>query len=68
MTQLQTERLMLRRLLAIVDPANERSVALLKRLGLEAAGTLPGENSIACYAIEFPTRPGTAMDPADAGA
>lgn len=63
-------RLGLPRVLAIVDPANERSVALLKRLGLQAAGTLPGENEIglACYAIEFRARPGAAMDRADAGA
>lgn len=63
-------RLGLPRVLAIVDPANERSVALLKRLGLQAAGTLTGENEVvlACYAIELPTRPGAAMDRADAGA
>lgn len=48
-------RLGLPRVLAIVDPANERSVALLKRLGLQASGTLPGENGLvlARYAIEF---------------
>ena len=49
-------RLGLPRVLAIVDPANERSVGLLKRLGLEVAATLPGENGVvlACYAIDFP--------------
>jgi RimJ/RimL family protein N-acetyltransferase len=55
-------RLGLPRVLAIVDPANERSVALLERLGLAATGTLPGDNEIAlaCYAIEFPARPDAA--------
>lgn len=62
-------RLGLSRVLAIVDPANTRSVALLERLGLRAAGTLPGENEVvlACYAIEFPAPTATATGRADAG-
>jgi RimJ/RimL family protein N-acetyltransferase len=51
-------RLGLSRVLAIVDPANERSVGLLKRLGLHATGMLPAEDGVvlACYAIDFPSR------------
>lgn len=64
-----SSRLGLPRVLAIVDPANERSVALLKRLGLDAAGTLPGEDDavLACYAIEFPARPAPAGNSAGTG-
>lgn len=59
-------RLGLARVLAIVDPDNGRSVALLRRLGLKESGTLAGGNGVtlACYAIDFGTRPG----PARAGA
>lgn len=48
-------RLGLSRVLAIVDPANERSVALLKRLGLQATGTLAADDGVvlACYAIDL---------------
>lgn len=63
-------RLRLPRVLAIVDPANERSVALLQRLGLKATGTLPGDNEVvlARYAIEFQARSGRAVDSAGPGA
>ena len=63
-------RLRLPRVLAIVDPANERSIAVLQRLGLEATGTLPGDNEgvLGCYAIEFAAaRPLPAADSAGPG-
>lgn len=49
-------RLGLTRVLAIVDPRNARSIALLERLGLEDAGTLSSDDGVAlaCYAIDFP--------------
>lgn len=45
----------LARVLAIVDPANARSLALLVRLGLRELEELPGENgaTLACYAIDI---------------
>lgn len=61
-------RLALSRLLAIADPANERSIALLKRLGFREAGTLePAVQGVAlaCYAIEFPGDGGAGGDGPD---
>lgn len=55
-------RLGLARVLAIVDPRNGRSIALLRRLGLCEAGTVAaaGEGAaLACYAIDL-----RAADPA----
>lgn len=51
-----TARLRLARVLAIVDPRNTRSIALLERLGLGEAGTLSADDGVAlaCYAIDFP--------------
>ena len=48
-------RLRLERVLAIADPENARSIALLKRLGLCEAGTLAAADGVAlaCYAIDF---------------
>ena len=50
-------RLGITRVLAIVDPGNARSIALLERLGLHDVGTLSSDDGVAlaCYAIEYPS-------------
>lgn len=50
------DRLQLQRILAIVDPANERSTRLLRKLGMQLVRLLPAdadECRLDCYAIDF---------------
>jgi [ribosomal protein S5]-alanine N-acetyltransferase len=50
------EQLQLPRLLAIVDPANERSSRLLRKLGMHFLRFLPADPEgcrLACYGIDF---------------
>lgn len=49
----------LARVLAIVDPANERSIGILRALGMTFLDWRPDDRNggeLACYAIEFPVR------------
>ncbi|HUD96600.1 MAG TPA: GNAT family N-acetyltransferase [Woeseiaceae bacterium] len=53
------DRWSLARVLAIVDPANERSIGLLRALGMTFLDLRPDDRNggeLACYSIEFPAR------------